>query len=242
MNKKLMLLALAAVSAAMFALPAAASAGTWSVSSIEKFTTHSGATTLTLRPNSEGESVSEVTCTTSTGSGKYTTSTTGEELTLTFTGCTVPSPFGTLNCNTSGQASGTIKTTDLKFDNIMIESTAQKPTVVGPPHQPAGLPGILITANNNHFASFTCGGFIAIDVEGNGIVGEIERGCGTSATTAGLNFASSSTGVQKYTQITTTGTVYDLSAKDTFTGVTRTASMDGTGTVTFPKSQTITCP
>src|SRR4051794_381534 len=186
MNKKLMLLALAAVSAAMFALPAMASAGTWSVSSIEKFTTHSGTTTLTLRPNSVGESVSEVTCTTSTGSGKYTTSTAGEELTLTFTGCTVPSPFGgTLNCNTSGLASGTIKTTDLKFDNIMIEATA-----IG---GGGGLPGILITSNAGHFASFVCGGFISIDVEGNGIVGEIERACGTSATTAGLNFASSST-------------------------------------------------
>lgn len=232
MSKKMLLLALAVVSAAMFALPAVASAGTWEVSSIEKFTTHSGTTILTQDPISAGEEVTEVTCTTSTGTGKYTTKTTGEELTLTFTGCTAPSIFGPVNCTTSGQASGTIKTTDLKFDNIMIESTVQLP--------PLGLAGILITSNAGHFASFTCGGIIPVEVKGNGIVGEIERNCGSSSTTAGLNFVSSATGTQKYMQITTAGTKFDLTG--TSSGTTRTASMDGTGTVTFAKSQTILCP
>jgi hypothetical protein len=234
MKHKMILLALAAVSAVMFALPAVASAGEWEITKPENFTAKAGVTTLTQDPISAGESVSEVTCTASNTTGKYTTKTTAEEVTITFTGCTAPSPFGgTVNCTSAGQAAGTIKTTDLTAHNIMIDPT------------PNAIAGVLITPAAGHFATFNCGGIFEVKVNGNGVIGEVEKKCGESITTSGLNFESSATGTQKYMQITTTGTKFDLSSTTTIFGggaTTRTSSQDGTGTITFPNAQTMTCP
>lgn len=222
MSKKLMLVALAAFSALMFALPAVASAEVWHIDTAEEFTAEGGQATLTVRPNSAGESVTEVTCSTNSASGVYENTTTGKELTITFHGCHIVGSAAT--CTTSGQPSGTIKTTDLTFHNIMIDPE---------------VPGILITSNAGHFASFVCGGFIPVAVNGNGIIGEVERNCGESANGGGLLFESSSTGVQKYMQVTTAGTKFDLSS--TSLGTTRTASEDATGTIGFEGEQTINC-
>ena len=42
---------------------------------------------------------------------------------------------------------------------------------------------MLVTSNNGHFATFEClGGFIDVEVTGNGIVGEITSGYGKSST------------------------------------------------------------
>ncbi len=234
MKHKAILLALTVVSAAMFALPAIASAGEWELDAKlpQAFTAVNKAGTVTTL--TQQGSATKVTCTGSTGSGKYTTKTTGEELTLTFTGCK-ESAIGTA-CTTSGQASGTIKTTDLTFHNVMLEATKAAGFE-------KGTPGILITPNGTHFASFTCGfGLVSVEVTGNGIMGDISApACGAAAQkTATLNFDSSATGVQKWMQITTAGTKFDLDSKEN--GTVRTASQDGEGTITFSENVQMTCP
>jgi hypothetical protein len=233
MSKKLILLALAAISAAMFAFPAVASAGVWETTTAGESVNLAASTTTTLTQDGTG---TRVECTSTAGTGKYTTGskTTGEALTLTFRGCT-ESVFHT-GCTTTGLGlrSGEIRTTDLTWHNVMLEAT------------PTGVAGLLITPNGTHFASFDCDfGAIQVEVTGNGIIGEIEQGCGTSAKTFTVNYASPTTGTQKWMQITTEGTKYDLDAKESVFGGTptvRTASEDGTGSVTFPNTQTINCP
>ena len=228
MSKKLMLLALAAVSAVMFALPAAASANSWHITKAEKFTATGGKATLTVDPIEAGESVNEVECTSNSASGEYENTTTGKNLTITFTGCN----SGGFPCTTPGQSSGTIKTTDLTFHNIMLEQS------------PKRIPGVLITSNAGHFATFECIIVfipVHIEVRGNGIVGEVEKECGTSSKEAGLNFESVATGTQKYTQTETTGEKFDLTSTASNDNKTRTASEDATGTIKFGSSQTINC-
>jgi len=234
MKHRIILLALAAVSAVMFALPAVASAGEWELDAKlpQSFTTASiGKTILTQKALSAEDKPATVTCLGATGTGKYTTKTTAEEVTLTFTGCT-ESTFGS-SCTSAGQASGTIKTTDLVSHNIMIDSTAQ---VAG------GTPGILLTPKEGHFATFNCAFFFKIEVGGSGIIGDISAPkCGAAASkTATLKFESPTEGTQKYMQITTEGTKFDLTS--TQGGTARTASQDGEGTVTYGEAVTMTCP
>jgi hypothetical protein len=226
----MILLALSAVTAAILVVPSMASAAGWDIDPTPTeakpltFTTSGGEAKLT--------SAQTVTCAANTGSGKYTTATTGK-VSLKFTGC--KGPFFT-TCTTAGQASGTIVTTELEFHNIMIENTVQ---LVG------GTPGILITPNGGHFASFTCsviGININIAVSGNGIIGDISSPkCAGSSKTATLNFESSATGVQKFMQEETAGTKYDLTSSENG-GAPATASEDATGTITFGETATITCP
>jgi hypothetical protein len=222
MKKKMIMLALAAVSAAMFALPAVASAGEWKIDPANgvfplNYSIAGGETKLTA-----GQTI---TCSSVSGTGKYTTSTTGE-LGLTFHGCKV---LGFFSCTSAGQPSGTIKTTALTTHNVILETSPSKVT------------GVLITPNAGHFASFTCaGGIASTAVTGNGIIGEVTSpACNTASTTSTLNFATSG-GVQQWMQITTAGTKYDLSASING-GAAETAAQDGSGTVTFTQKATHTC-
>jgi hypothetical protein len=222
MTKKMMLLALAAVSAAMFALPAVASAGSPIVecgtSACGKFTSHGGSSVLSTTGGVT------VTCSTNTGSGNLTTTTTGD-IKFTFHGCT-ESVFGS-ECHSTGQPEGTIVTTEFLFHTTYL--TDDKKT-----------PGVLVTpAANEHFASFTCfGGFSNHEVKGNGVMGRLTApGCGgTSATKSlTLSFEATSHGQQKYKQVTATGTSYDLNDNGT------TAAMSAEGTATLASNPTITC-
>jgi hypothetical protein len=222
MKKRTIMFALAAVSAALFALPAVASAGEWKIDPANgvfplNYTIAGGSTTLTA-----GQTV---TCSSSTGSGKYTTATTGE-LTLTFHNCKT---LGIFNCTSAGQPAGTIKTTALTTHNVKLEPS------------PSTVTGVLITPNAGHFASFTCaGGIASVVVNGNGIIGEVTSpACNTASTTAVLDFTTSA-GVQKWMQITTAGTKFDLSASLNG-GAAETAAQDGKGTVTFSQKATHTC-
>ncbi len=220
MSKKLMLLALAAVSAVLFALPAVASAETWHITKAEKFTAHGGHAILTV----DEPEATEITCTSNTAAGEYENTTTGKNLVLTFHGCEVAKSGGFLPCTTPGLNTGTIRTTALTFHNILVEK---------------GIPAILITPNNGHFATFNCP-FTHVEVRGNGIIGEVEKNCGESSKEAGLNFTSVATGTQTWRQITTAGTAFDLTSSKNG-GAPVTASEDATGKVTFGSSQTITC-
>lgn len=229
MNKKLTILAAGALTALAFAaLPSVAAAGTWNCETTAAAIcgtfdgTNKTVTKLTVH-NSESEVIE---CSENTVHGEYKTKTTGENLTITFHGCKAP---GIGECNSPGQPAGTIKTFDLDFHNILIH---------------AGTPGILLTPNtaNKEFATFTCAGIATIHVAGNGVIGHLTRTCGTEAAKGALStldFDSVAPGTQKWTQITTTGEPFDLVSIKTFFGTTtKTASQDGSGTITFPNSAT----
>lgn len=212
-----MLLALAAVSAVMFVLPAVASAEVAHVSSVGKFTLSGSDPTLT----EHGEST-KVTCETATGSGEFTTTTTGV-ITISFHGC----KENVFNTSCTGEPTvgeetpGTITTTpNLEFHLIEIENNT---------------PGVLITPKEGHFATFKCaGGLVTKKIGGNGIIGHITSTCGvTESTTHKIDFESTDPvnpgGTPAWSQITTAGTKYDL----VNTSNNKTAVEDATGEIHF---------
>jgi hypothetical protein len=230
MTKKMMLLALAAVSAAMFALPAVASAGEPVIDPASgkfplTFTSAGGHSEL--RANEEPP----ITCTSNTGTGKYTSGTTGE-IALTFHGCTT-SFFGfPVSCNSAGQPSGTIKTNTSVFHNVYVTDAKTNPGVlVTPPTSPAGL-----------YTTIICGGFASIEVRGNGIIGELTSPkCGAVAQkTATLNFAATGSS-QTLKKVTATGTEYSLSSTTESSGKVTTSCEVAEGTVTYAENATLTC-
>lgn len=220
MSKKMMVLALAVACAALFALPAVASAQTWHISSTTTFSVTGSGGTLTSSLN--------VTCTGTSGSGTFSTTTEGT-VTLKFSGC---KEVFNLPCTTSGQSSGVIAAT-AKFDGVMLSSTATK------------TPGVLLTPDLSaeptpglkEFNNFVCFG-ITVKVFGKGVIGTVTSPtCGSSSTTAGLAFSSSATGVQAHQ--TYTGNSFDLLSN--ISSSHPTSSLDGSATLTFPSSQTLTC-
>jgi len=91
----------------------------------------------------------------------------------------------------------------------------------------------------NHFSTLSCAG-ISAKIEGSGLIGEITSPkCGVASSMTTLTFASTSPGNQAWTQITTSGTIYDLST--TVLGGNSTFSMDAVWTFKFPQAQTAEC-
>ncbi len=199
MNKKMMLLALAAVSAAMFALPAMASAGTWHFEKAGgiKVNTFTGTGGVSEWTTTNGLTLK---ATSTTVHGEFETTTTGT-ITLTFHGFV--GLFG-VHCTTAGQPTGTVVSTKLTFHLVHLEPAKNKP-------------GILITPNHTtgNFLHFECGG-VKQTWAGNGLLGELvapSPPCGAETTAPEFKFQRSTTlglGHQTWTQVTTTGTVYDL--------------------------------
>lgn len=227
MRKKMMLLGLGAMVALAFAaLPAVASAGEPEISCgglvCGKFTSHSGKTALSTTNGTT------VTCTSSTGSGEYTTKKTGN-ITLTFHGCTTPTFFGA-TCTTPGQTAGTIKTGTSVFHNVYL--TDAKTT-----------PGVLITQpTSGPYTTFNCAGFLHVEVFGS-IIGDLESpGCGALASKElKLGFKSTAHGQQQYKQNTATGTIFDLTSKLNG-GAAQTAAMDSEkAVVTLGTAGTVNC-
>ncbi len=231
MSKKILLLALSAISAAMFVLPALATAGEWSLDPANgSFPVAFNLASIgnTVPVTADGSSL-KMTCTSVAGAGQQTTATTSSEVTLTFSNCT-ENLFGS-KCTSTGQASGSIKTTDLIGHNVILEK--------GPPE----VRGILLTPNAGHFASFICGGGLVSEViNGNGIIGEMTAPttCGAVQKTATVKYESPATGTQKWTQVTTTGTKFALTSSQNG-GAATTASQDGERTLTFAQNMTFTC-
>jgi hypothetical protein len=230
MKHKTMLLALGALCAAMLTVPSMASAaGEWNLSGAGfplTFTVASETTTK-LVP----ESGFTVECSGSTGSGQYNNETTGE-IELTFTGC--HTPFATNNCTTTGKKAGEITTTpNLVFHNVVLEPT------------PSPVLGTLITPNAGHFATFTCvilGVNNTVVVGGNGIIGQITSpACGTAKVKEGTIVYEQTGGSQKWKQITTTGTSYDLTSSVNG-GTPVTAGQEGKGIITLAEAAQFTCP
>ena len=215
MSKKTMLLALAACSALLLAVPALASASEWHISKTGTFSISGGASNLTTASGLVTE------CTSVSGSGEYTTTTTGT-LQLIFHGCT---GSGT-NCTSTGQPTGTIKTNVLPFHNVEIPTG--KPGILITPSSITGVP----TTGQGPYATYTCAsGLIKVEVFGNGVLGTVTSpGCGGEDTKATLSFKKSANGVQEH--LSYTNTTYDLFAKVNG-GSHVTAAMEGHGTAAF---------
>lgn len=225
MSKKIMLLALAVVSAAMFAVPAVAAAGEWTLDNATGKTFTIAKNTNPVLRSANGDTI---TCTGLTGSGSYTTNTTGT-VSLDFTGCT-ENTFG-FSCQ-SGTTSGTIAVSSKTFHNVIIGSA-------GAPDNSTPI-GILVTGGTS-FTTFSCASLFTATVTGN-VIGEVENpNCNVAGTSYALNFAPATAGgtVQKYKQITTTGSEFKLFT-DIFGG-TFESSQEGTGTITMSGPVTATC-
>jgi hypothetical protein len=165
MKHKMTLLALAAFSAALFALPSVASAGEWTMDcpggkATCSFTTSGG--------HAELRAVNEptITCTSSTGSGSVSTGGTTGTFGITFKGCTA-TLFFTASCNSAGAASGEIKVATSTSHNVYLEP--EKTT-----------PGILVTPSTTEI---TCAGFSNITVTGNGLLGDLTASCNQESET-----------------------------------------------------------
>ncbi|HYQ79791.1 MAG TPA: hypothetical protein VEP91_11850 [Solirubrobacterales bacterium] len=218
MSKKMMVLALAVVGAAFFALPAMASAETAHVSAATSFSIASSTTgNLT---STEGGSIS---CTSTTGTGTFST-TTGGSASLILHGCS--SVF--LPCTSAGQSSGTIAAS-ASFDLITVSN---------------GSAGILLTpigpeevTGQKVFSEFSCSGF-TVKTFGPGVIGTLSSTvCGSSTSTATLSFVSTSAGHQSDKSLT--GGTFDLSSD--LTKSHPTASLDGTATLNLSAARTFIC-
>jgi hypothetical protein len=234
MTKKMTLLALAAACAAMFALPSVASAGEWTLdrdATDPSFTISGGAGTLTAESLSDGSTLT-VECTGTTGSGSYSSATTGT-MALKFTGC--KNTGISVSCTSPGEPTGTI-VANAHITNVYLKANADPKLRT---------PGITITGPNAStsatLATFTCF-FITTTVTGS-INGHIESECDESArTTANIEFKSTATEGEPYWRYVTENTSLapdELTVKTS--NVHRRGSIDATGTVHFAKSSKVTC-
>jgi hypothetical protein len=190
MIKKMMMLALAG--AAMLAFPAVASA--------EDTPLHLNPTPAGAKAISGG--VAElsatngdtVTCNSVSGSATFESGGTTGHMNLTFTGdCRENTFMSTCTNETPNRES--IMTTELAFHLVTLAGSK---------------PGVLVTANAGHFATFECaGGLITTKIEGNGVVGTIQNECGSTSETMTIKFVGAK-GVQEHTKVFGTETVYQM--------------------------------
>jgi hypothetical protein len=213
MSKKIMLLALAVVSAAVFALPAAASAQEAHIEGITNFTGTAGAGTLAAT----GEPT--ITCESGdvTGGVVEAGGTTGS-MGLDFTGCHT-TVFGfTAKCRTTGSALDNTILSSGKFHVITINNK----------------PGILVTPATT---TVVCAGISSITVEGN-IIGTITSpACGVSSNN--ITVAFSATGSTQ-NHLSYTGVNYDLTAQ-TSGGSKLTAGLTSTATLNSATAGKVNC-
>jgi hypothetical protein len=201
MSKKIMVLALAVVSAAFFALPAMASAAEIHLEPAETFTISGSGGELRAVEDPT------ITCTGTTGHGTFDVgSTTTGTSTLDFTGCHT-AVFGiTASCKSEGSATAGTIASHGTFHLIQVGSTS--------------VPGILLTTSTTEIV---CAGISKITTHGS-VIGTITSPkCGESSKTMKLSFSATST-TQNHEVYT--GVNYDLTAT-TSDGVPRTAALVG---------------
>jgi hypothetical protein len=218
MSKKMMLLALAV--AAMFALPAAASAQEIHFKGVTTFTGIGPASSLTAT-NEPKTSFTGLSVSGSYNAGSSTTA----EVKLTLTGFTAEFLGIKGSCNTSGDASGVV-TTSGTF-HLITTST--------------GKPGILITPVTT---TIICIGFSRMELTGKGVSGTITSpACGATSKEMKVSFEAEGS-TQKHIEYT--GVKYDLSAdtenaEGVTTGASGTAALQGSTTLTSPTTGTLDC-
>src|SRR5215216_5579315 len=233
MSKKLMLLAAGALTALAFAaLPAVASAA--------EFEAHCSASATCSGTIAGGQAVlqddsgglaGKVTCTTTTGTTTQTSTSSTGTATLTFDHCTAG--LGG-ECENEGVGTQKIVTNQLVSHLVIIHAS---PKVVG----------VLLTGINVTFTCHTFIGTVRKTVTGN-IIGEITNpNCGVAKTSHTLTFAKTGpepADPQKYMQVTTAGTKFDLTSGTHSPepgSDSTTSSQTGTGTTSYtPAGTTVT--
>jgi hypothetical protein len=226
MSKKMIVLALSVVSAAMFALPAAASANFLHISNgTETFTIKGGTGTVSTA------SGTTIHCAEVTGSGKYETTTTGTlQITLGPT-CTTTLFGVTDHCQSEAQGAphnfatetGIIRSTTLPFHLVTDENK---------------VPALLLTPNaSGAFAHIECEttfGNISFTITGNGVLGKIKTpACGAKSKTSTLDMNATAHGVQELTKVT--GVTYGGKKEG------ENAALDVEATATYAGEPTLTC-
>jgi len=216
MSKKIMLLALAAVSAAMFALPAAASAQEWHIDNVASFSGTFGLSTLTAKeePTITCEGPNHV-----TGSFDAGSTTTGK-IHLDFTACHTKDPiFGsTIKCRTTGSALDNTITTNGTFHLVTI----------------GNVKGILVTPEPT---SVVCAGISTVKVAGNLLGTVTSPACETESTKIVTKFTSAGA-VQEHK--TYTGKTYNLTSQ-TGEGAIKEAGLNAEATLESATPGKLTC-
>ncbi|HET9196909.1 MAG TPA: hypothetical protein VFN92_01475 [Solirubrobacterales bacterium] len=226
MDRKMMLLAAAATSAALFAMPAVSSAGEWTAHNATGKTFTS--ITKVNNPVWRVANTDVVTCTGVTGGGEYTSTITGT-IALDFTGC-IDNTFGFTCKSTGAVTAGTIQIPSKVFHNVIIGNGADSGTPIG-----------MLVTGGNELVTFTCGGVLTFKVTGN-MIGEFETpNCGVAGTTYNVNFEPEVPGStrQRFMQITTTGGLFDLISE--VGGTQYTTSLQLTGQIHLSGAVTPTC-
>jgi len=223
MSKKIMLLALAVVSAALFALPAVASAAEihWEAASLQNFTVSGPPGEL------RAETKPTITCESTDGSGAQTSTTTGT-ISLDFTGCHINVLGFTVKCRSA----------ESKLDNTI--ATGGTYHLIKYVHKTTGKadenkPAILVTANTT---KVECAG-TTLYITGD-VIGTITSpSCGGSSKTLGLAFTGTGT-VQNHIEYT--GVKYDLKVSSNSNHTEeKTGALVGTDTVTALAEGKLNC-
>ncbi len=230
MNKKLMLLAAGALTALAFAaLPAVASAGTFTadcekpelVGGVNTCTGTIQSTGNTVLQDDSGGAAGRITCTSTTGTVNMKHGTAEGTTELTFAGCS-EGVFGTKCFNVGVQAEGKITTNTLTGELIYLEHDK---SVKG-----LKLTGVSVT--------FNCPSVFTTKVVTGKVIGEITNPeCGVFREHHTADFARKAPGgatdPQKWTQETTTGATTDLAVGGSHATATTTASQLGEGHINW---------
>ena len=217
----MMLLALVVASAAMFALPAAASAQEihWeeTTGKLQKFTIAGPAGEL----RAEGKPT--ITCESTDGEGAQSSTTTGE-ITLDFTGCHINVLGFTVKCHSAGS----------ELDNT-IETDASYHLITWKNGSGAVFPAALVTPTTT---TVTCQG-TTLYITGE-VIGTITSPeCGKESKTLGLSFTASGT-TQNHMEYT--GTKYDLKVSSNSNHTEeKTGALVGTDTLTAANEGKLIC-
>jgi hypothetical protein len=214
MSKKIMVLVLAVVSAAFFALPAMSSATELHLEKAEPFSI----TGVGGELRAIGEPT--ITCTKTEGIGKYDAgSTTTGTSSLDFTGCH-SAVFGiTASCKSEGaETAGTIKSSGA-FHLITL---------------PGNKPGVVLTTETT---KIVCAGISTITTSGNVVGTVISPECGQESKTVTLLFSATAT---TQNHMTYTEKIYDLTAQ-TGAGSPVTAALVGEATNTQTNKAKLVC-
>lgn len=215
MKKKLMALGAGALVVLAFAaIPAVASAGEFtadcSVGAECSGTITGGAAAFS---NTAGETFS---CTSVSGVATLTSGTSTGTVQLAAKGCKENVTIFKFSCNSVGAAAGEIKTGTLVGHGVYVDPNKS-------------IPGILITNVN---MTFQCAGFSTRTVTGNVLGAKPNPECGVFKKSESGTLEQTAHGTQKYTQVTTTGTVFDLTSNNDSGGAYATSSLTGTLTIT----------
>jgi hypothetical protein len=226
MTKKKIMSALAVVSAAMFALPAIASAGTPTIDpGGTSFASTFGLSTLGAKeePTITCEGENHLTGTFNGAGGNAT----GGTISLDYTKCHLVVLGFTIGCKTTGAPlNNTIALTNIAFDLTYSTDSKTKPA-------------LLIT---NLSTQVQCGSTTPLNITG-GLMGTITApACGEKFKTATMLF-SSTANVQDHMQITGTGTKVDLLTETNGSGTKQTSGLNTNLTVQLneAKEATLTC-